>query len=264
MTSTTPGTSPATASAFSASASSSIGPRRRTTPLKHADLEMQLPGGEVFEEESLREGRALEILQIDAFVLGVRIGKGVARAGEEERRLRERFCEIGDEWDRPAGAHEDRVAIECFLHRTAHRVVRSALSFELVRLARAARRDRHLRAPRHVGPEMLGEGFESGIRVLTRRDAHRYARLRRRHELVRRLGEPRRVDPENRYRGLHPHTVGDPALADELRAGPEPDLLPTLRLLEVARVRFSTGDPRDGPLAALVVERGEWRRQDDA
>src|SRR5207237_10665999 len=98
-----------------------------------------LPGAEVFEEESLREGRALEIFEIDAFVLGVSVGERVARAGEKQRRLRERFGEVRDERDRPSGPHEDRVAIECFLQCSAHRVVRRALAFELVRLARAAR-----------------------------------------------------------------------------------------------------------------------------
>ena len=112
-----------------------------------------------------------------------------------------------------------------------------------------------------MSPEMLGERLESGVRVLTRRDTHRDAGFRRRHELVRRFGEPRRVDPENRDRWLHPHTVGDAALADELRAGPEADLLPKLGLLKVQWIRLSARDPRDGDVTALVVECGECLRK---
>src|SRR5438093_1278384 len=89
-----------------------------------------LPRREVFEEERLRERRSLEIFEIDAFVLGVGVGEGVARAGEKQRGLRERLREVGDERDRPAGAHENRVAIECFLHGPTHRVIRGTLAFE--------------------------------------------------------------------------------------------------------------------------------------
>ena len=112
-----------------------------------------------------------------------------------------------------------------------------------------------------MGPKMIGERLERGVGVLTGRDAHRDACLRRRHELVRGFGEPRRVDPEYRDRRLHPHAIRDTALADELRRGPEPDLLAQLRLLEVERVRLPARDPRDRDVAAIVVERRERLRE---
>src|SRR5438094_183320 len=109
MTSTTPGTSPATASAFSESAMSSVSWRSFMAGPAAGHVPRGLPRREIFEEERLREGRSLEIFEIDAFVLGVGVGERVARAGEKQRGLRECLREVGDERDRPAGAHEDRV-----------------------------------------------------------------------------------------------------------------------------------------------------------
>src|SRR6267142_562719 len=113
----------------------------------------------------------------------------------------------------------------------------------------------------HVRPKMLGERPQRRIRVLTGRDAHGHACLRRGHELIGRFGELRRVDPQDRDGRLHPHAVGDAALADELRAGPQPNLLAELLLGEVERVGFAACYPRDGDVATVVMQSGEGLRE---
>src|SRR5881628_1589315 len=60
---------------------------------------------------------------------------------------------------------------------------------------------------------------------------------------------------------LHPHAVGDPAFADELRCGPHPDLLAELLLGQVERVCFSARDPWDGDVASIVVQGRESLRE---
>src|SRR6185437_11817127 len=104
---------------------------------------------------------------------------------------------------------------------------------------------------------MLRQRLERGIRVLTGRDPHRDAGLRRGDELIRRFGELGSVDPEDRDRWLHPHAIGDPALADELGSGPETDLLAELGLFEVERIGLSARYAGDRHVALVVVKRRE-------
>ena len=108
---------------------------------------------------------------------------------------------------------------------------------------------------------MVDERLHRRIGVLTRGNPHRHACPRRRDELVGRLGDLRRVDPEDGYRRLHPHAIGDAALADEPRARPHADLLAELFFGEVERIGLAVREPGDRDVAFVVVQRREGLRE---
>ena len=101
--------------------------------------------------------------------------------------------------------------------------------------------------------QVLRERLERGVGILTGGNSHRDACTCGGHELVRRFGDPGGVDPEDRDSRLHPHPVGDPALADELDSGAHADLLPQLLFGQVERVGLPARDALDRDVPALVV-----------
>src|SRR5438309_11261823 len=79
---------------------------------------------------------------------------------------------------------------------------------------------------------------------------------------MRRRAEPRRAYPEDRIRRLHPHAVGDAAVADEPHPGAHANLLAQLFFGEVEGIGLALRDTGDSDVALLIVQRRKGLRED--
>ena len=104
---------------------------------------------------------------------------------------------------------------------------------------------------------MLHQRGERLLPILAWGNTHAHLRARHGHELVDRVAHRRRVDRQHRDRRLHPHTVGEATLSDELHTAPRAGLLSQLILGEVELLGLAAHDAFDRDVAFLVVQRRE-------
>ncbi len=118
--------------------------------------------------------------EVQALVGAVRAGVGVLDAGDQHAGLGERLEELGDERDRAADAHVDRLgAVPGLGERGAGGVVRRAGGVDLRGLAGVDDRDGERGAPRHVRLEVARRRQASGVLGgVAGRDPHRDRRGR--------------------------------------------------------------------------------------
>ncbi len=102
------------------------------------------------QQQRLRRRGALQHPEVQALVDAVRLRARVLHTGDEDLGVRERRGELGDERDRPAHPHVDRLAAPRLPEGRAGGVVDRAAGVDRVRLTDVAGRDGDLRAPRRV------------------------------------------------------------------------------------------------------------------
>ena len=105
---------------------------------------------QVRQQQRLGRRGAFQHSEVQALVDAVRLCAGVFHAGHQDLRRRERVGELGDERDRAAHAHVDRLAAPGLPERGAGGVVDRSACVDGVRLADVAGRDGDLRTPRCV------------------------------------------------------------------------------------------------------------------
>lgn len=91
---------------------------------------------------------------MQAFIDTVRLRSGVFYPGDKDGRLRERGGELGDERDRPAHSHIDRIGTPRLPKRRPRRIIDRAARLDGVGLSDLAARDSDLGAPGGVPPQM--------------------------------------------------------------------------------------------------------------
>ncbi len=84
---------------------------------------------------------------MQAFIDTVRLRSGVFYPGDKDGRLRERGGELGDERDRPAHSHIDRIGTPRLPKRRPRRIIDRAARLDGVGLSDLAARDSDLGAP---------------------------------------------------------------------------------------------------------------------